>query len=351
MNVLDLVRPDLRDFTLYTPASSDDRAVRLHANELPFRGADDATARGLHRYPPPRDGALRHALAALYGVEATQLLVTRGSDDAIDLLVRTFCRAGRDRVLTTRPGFAMYGAFARLQGCAVDHVVLRSDADYALEPGALLEAAGPDTRLVFVCTPHNPSGTVTPPQVIETLCRALDGRALVIVDEAYAEFSGTPSATTLIERCDNVAVLRTMSKAFGLAGARVGAVLGGAPLIATLDRLLTPYPLPTHSVEAALAALAPAALAMRRAQWRGIVDERQRLAGALAALPCVTRVHPSDANFVLTRMTDARARVALCRERGFLVRRVDLGDGDGVRITVGTPEQNDGLLAALGADA
>lgn len=348
MSVAHLVRADLRDFTLYTPASSNDDCVRLHANELPWRGGDDVTDRGLNRYPPSRDGRLVERLARLYGVAPACVLPTRGSDDGIDLLVRTFCTAGRDRIVTTSPGFAMYAAFARLQGCATDTVPLLAANNFTLATDALLSAVTATTKLVFVCSPNNPTGGVISPDAIDQLCRELAGTAIVIVDEAYAEFSAAPSATERMQRHDNLVVLRTLSKAFGLAGARVGAVIGSAQLVATLDRLLTPYPLPTQSVDAALAATAVSALSKRRAQWALIRSERQRLADALATLPGVDRVWPGEGNFVLIQLRDARARVAACREHGYLVRYLGGTLNDGLRISVGTSAQNDGLLKLLG---
>lgn len=349
MSVLDLVRADLRDFTLYTPADGDDRAVRLHANELPWRSRDDTTERGLNRYPHPRDRALQARLADLYGVAGATVLPTRGSDDGIDLLIRTFCQAGHDRIMTTVPGFSMYANLARLQGCASDTIVLNDAAGFALDVEALLDAVTRDTKLVFLCSPNNPSGNLVELGDIDRLCSELAGSAVLVLDEAYAEFAAAPSAATLLAQHDNLVVLRTLSKAYGLAGARVGAILARAPVVATLNRLLTPYALPTQSVEAALAAISDTMLAQRREQWASIVRERERLGAALATLPNVHRVWPSHANFLLTRMRDAQATVEGCRARGYLVRCLRLARSEAVRVTVGTREQNDGLLRVLGS--
>lgn len=347
MSMLDRMREDLRDFTLYAPGDGDDALIRLHANELPFRAPDDESDRGLHRYPLGRDARLRDRLAELYGVKPAQLLATRGSDDGIDLLVRTFCTAGVDNIIATRPGFGMYGAVARLQGCTTTSIGIEAHKDFDLDVSAVVDAANDNTKLVFLCSPNNPSGRVIPVEQIEQVCRALRDRALVVVDEAYGEFCAQPSAAERIDAHDNLVVLRTLSKAFGLAGARVGAVLGPAEIIATLDRLLTPFPLPSNSVDAALAVTDPASVAALRHRWRQIAEQRERLFNALQAIDVVRHVWPSDANFLLTSMREPRAVVARCRERGLLIRLIGSNGQDFVRITVGTPAQNDRLLGAL----
>ncbi len=347
MSILARMRDDLRDFTLYTPGDGDGSLVRLHANESPYRAAGDNTLRGLHRYPLGRDNRLLTRLGELYDIAPTSVLATRGSDDGIDLLLRTFCAAGRDNIVCTRPGFGMYSALARLQGCGTRYVDIVSGNGFALDIQRVIDAADAQTKVVFLCSPNNPSGLSVPLDDIRSTCRAFRDRALVIVDEAYAEFSALPSATGLLNEYDNLVVLRTLSKAYGLASARVGAVLADTSIVQVLDRLLTPFPLPAASVDAALSQTAAPNLDALRAQWQILLRERTRMAAALRELEQVQTVFPSDANFLLTRMTQAAQWVATCKRYGLLVRLIQGVDGDYVRITIGTAQENDRLLKTL----
>ena len=346
-SVLELVRADLRDFTLYEPADSDADAVRLHANELPWRPEHDTGGRGLNRYPEPRPAALRRRLARRYGVEPAELLVTRGSDDGIDLLVRTFCAAGEDRILTCQPCFSMYAGAARLQGCGVDEIPLDASEDFALHPDLVTEALAANTKIVFLCSPNNPTGTAYAPADIAQICSATSGRALVVVDEAYAEFSALPSAIGLQAEHDNLVVLRTLSKAYGLAGLRLGSVIGSRSVVGVLNRILTPYPLPSACVDIALDVTSDASVRALEDKWAAIIDERRSLSLALDALPAVTRSWPSEANFLLVQMKDARTAAALARRKGYLVRELKGSLANCLRISVGTPEENAGLLEVL----
>lgn len=349
MSMLSRMRPDLRDFALYTAGDGDDTRIRLHANESPYRATDDSSARGRHRYPLGRHGDLHARLAKLYGVESSQVLATRGSDDGIDLLIRTFCSAGRDNIVCTTPGFGMYRGLARLQGCNSLEFPLRAHDDFALAMHSYAATATDSTKILFVCSPNNPSGKAVAPSDIALACRRLAGRALVVVDEAYAEFSELPSAVTLLSDYDNLVVLRTLSKAYGLAAARIGTVISNADIIQVLDQLLTPFPLPSASVEQALHATTDKRQRELRGQWQQLVNERERVGTALATLPCIEHVWPSDANFLLTQSSDAAAVVAHCRQQGLLVRLIQGIDDHYVRITIGTAEQNSRLLAALEA--
>ncbi len=230
MSVLDLARPELLVLKPYSSARMEagKAAVMLNANESPYAPfAGDALA--LNRYPDPQPAALLDQLGRAYGLDAGQIFVGRGSDEAIDLLVRAFCRAGRDAVLISPPTFGMYAVAAGVQDAAVVAVPLQSERDFALDVDGVLNAARVyPVKLVFVCTPNNPTGGSVPIGQITGLATALAGRALVVVDEAYAEFADTPSVTSLLDQHPNLVVLRTLSKAYGLAGARLG-VLIAAP--------------------------------------------------------------------------------------------------------------------------
>ena len=354
MSVLGLVRPDLRGFAGYRSARSDvvQGAVWLNANESAWPSAADPEGR-CQRYPEPQPEALRAALAALYGCAPAQLLLGRGSDEAIDLLVRALCRPGEDAVLATPPVFGMYAVSARLQGAPLVEVPLRDGAaGFALDADAVVAAAlRAAARLVFLCSPSNPTGGVVPPDVVRDIARRLDGRALVVVDEAYLEFSDQPSASTLLDAVPNVAVLRTLSKAHALAAARIGCVIADPALIAVLRAVQAPYPVPAPCAALALAALAPDALAATRARVAAVVVAREPLRAALAALPGVRRVYASQGNYLLARFDDAGAALAALLDAGVVVRdqRGAPGLDDALRITVGTPAENARVVAALSA--
>ncbi|KRG40282.1 histidinol-phosphate aminotransferase [Stenotrophomonas pictorum JCM 9942] len=350
--VLDLVRADLRDFGGYASARSArlEGEVWLNANEAPWPNPADAAAR-CRRYPDPQPQALRTRLAQLYGCQAEQLLIGRGSDEAIDLLVRALCEPQRDAVLFTPPVFGMYAVSARLQNAPALEVPLRDSADGLVpDSDAIIAAARQgNARLVFLCSPSNPGGRSIPLAQVETVATALRGQALVVVDEAYGEFAAQPSATTLMDRHDNLAVLRTLSKAHALAAARIGCVIADAGLIAVLRRCQAPYPIPTPCAQLALDGLDEAALAQTRARIATVIAERQRLQAALSTLPAVRRVYASDANFLLVRFADAQAAFQALLAAGVVVRdqRGAPQLHDALRITLGTPEQNDRVLDAL----
>ncbi|TCO38844.1 histidinol-phosphate transaminase [Dokdonella fugitiva] len=353
MSMLERARPELVAFAPYASArrAGFDARVRLDANESPWDSADDGcTDAGLNRYPQPQPDALRARLAALYGVDAASLWLGRGSDEAIDLLLRAFCRAGRDNVVAFAPTFGMYRVGAALQGAAFRTLALSADDGFALDTDHLLALADDDTKLVIVCSPNNPSGTLYHGDALERLARALDGRALLLVDEAYVEFAGVASASALLARHSNVAVLRTLSKAHALAGARVGALLAHPEVVDLVARIAAPYPLPSGSVRAASAALEPATLARTRARIATLVAERERIAVALAVAGGVRTVWPSAGNFLLVRFADAREAFARLLGAGILVRDFSAQPGlaNCLRITIGRPDENDALLAALG---
>jgi len=353
MSVLDLVREDLRGFAGYKSARTE--ALRgevwLNANESAWANAADAEE-CCRRYPDPQPPALRAALAALYGVGEDQLLIGRGSDEAIDLLVRATCRAGRDAVLVTPPVFGMYAVSARLQGVPLVEVALRDDPERGLVPdlSAIAEQAlARDVRLVFLCSPSNPGGASIALVDVAALARQLQGRAIVVVDEAYAEFADEASATGLLAELDNVVVLRTLSKAHALAAARIGVAMADPALIEVLRRCQAPYPIPEPCARLATRGVSGAALLKTQARVETVRAERERLQLALAALPCVRRVYPSDANFLLLRLCDAEAASRALLDAGVVVRdqRAAPGLGDALRITIGSPEQNDRVLAVL----
>ena len=346
--VHELARPDIVALRPYEHAAWEPSLERLHANELPWRPADDDSRAGLNRYPEPQPRALIERLADLYSVAPAAILAGRGSDEAIDLLTRAFCRAGRDAVLVCPPTFGMYSVCARIQGAEVVQAPLLAQAGFALDEQAVLERCTAEVKLIFLCSPNNPTGNLLDEAAIERIARRLAGRALVIIDEAYIEFAGRPSSTRLVAELPNLAVLRTLSKAYGLAGARCGALIADPEIIALLRKIIPPYAIPQLTLEAVLHRLTPGALAHERARLEMLLGERARLLSALPRLARVRRVWPTAANFILVELEDAGAALLRGREAQLLLRdaRGYPGLGQTLRITVGTPEQNGRLLEA-----
>jgi len=348
MSMLARVRADLAAFQPYVSARKTglDGRIRLNANEAPR--ADDGAAFGANRYPEPQPAALRERLAALYGVPQARLWLGRGSDEAIDLLLRAFCAAGLDNIVTHAPTFGMYRIGAQLQGAQCRALAMRAADGFALDPERLLALADGNTKLVVVCSPNNPTGALHH-DALGFLAERLAGRALLVVDEAYVEFAQAPSATALVDRHDNIAVLRTLSKAHALAGARVGALVAADDVAAFVARIAAPYPLPLPSIQLAIAALQPEALARTQRRIATTIAERERVARALAASPSVREVWPSSANFLLARFDDGNAALQRALAAGIVLRDVSAQAGleHCLRITVGAPSENDALLGAL----
>ncbi len=355
-DVLSLVRPDLRDFAGYKSARSE--ALRgdvwLNANESAWANPADGQGRS-RRYPDPQPPALRARLAQLYDVAPEQLLVGRGSDEAIDLLVRALCVPAQDAIVVTPPVFGMYAVCARLQGARLVEVPLvDGDAGFSADLDAVREAAlGQGAKLVFLCSPSNPAGSAIPLDDIAALARALAGRALVVVDEAYGEFSDQPSASTLLVEHENIAVLRTLSKAHALAAARIGVVIGDSGLVGALQRCQAPYPVPTPCADLALDGLSDTALTQTRQRVALVRSERSRMQIALERTAGVRRVYASQGNYLLVRFDDAEGAFRALLAAGVVVRdqRATPQLGDALRITIGSPMQNDRVLSVLSAQA
>jgi histidinol-phosphate aminotransferase len=346
-DILALARPEIVALKAYSHASWDPAFDRLHANELPWRAETDRSLAGLNRYPEPHPHVLAQRLAGLYGVAAEQLLPGRGSDESIDLLLRGFCRAGVDNVIICPPTFGMYAVAARIQGAAVREVPLRAANGFALDADAVLAACDAHTRIVFLCSPNNPTGNAMDPAAIEKLLQQLAGRALVAVDEAYIEFSADRSLTQDLARYPHLVVLRTLSKAFGLAGARVGSLIASPEIVSLLAKVIPPYSIPQLTIEAVLATLAPPQLAIQRERVAQVRTERERLRTALSAAPGVLHVWPSVANFLLVDFAAPEKVLAAARGARLLIRDMRNVSPQSLRISVGTPEQNDRLIRSL----
>lgn len=345
----DLVRPDILSLKPYEHALWDPALTRLHANEWPQRLPHDESEAGLNRYPEPQPRALVARLARLYETSESRILVGRGSDELIDLLVRALCQPTEDAVIVCPPTFGMYALAARIQGAKVIEIPLLRDKGFALDARSILRTARTaSVKIVFLCSPNNPTGNLLTEVAILEVLEGLRDQALVVLDEAYVEFSGNASWVTRLSEYPHLAVLRTLSKAHGLAGARVGTLIADVGVIGVIKKIIAPYAIPQLTLEAVLALLSPSHLRSLSARMREARRERERVAQALNQLPGTLEVFASDANFVLARFAAPAERMALAYRAKLLVRdargRPDLVDA--LRITVGTPEQNDRLLAA-----
>lgn len=328
-----------------------DALVYLDANENPYPPyPGTAGVAGLNRYPDPQPPALLDRFAELYGVLRNQLFLSRGADEAIDLLVRAFCACGTDGILVTPPTFAMYETSAQVQGASVHRVPLRQDRGFALDVEAVLavQSEHPSTKLVFVCSPNNPTGNLMARADILRLAAALRGKALVVADQLYAGYSGEPSLSGETGAHPNLVVLRSVSKEYSLAGERCGVTVAHPEVIGILGRIMAPYSLTVSSVRAVSAALTPEGIAYGRANIARIIGERERVRTALAASPAVSRVFPSDANFLLLQVKEPETLTRLMDEHGIKIRdRSGMVDG-AVRISIGTADENDRMLEVLG---
>lgn len=347
--VLSLLRPEILALSPYSSARKESSGGRiwLDANENPLTPSTGKPL--LNRYPEPQPADLIARLAAYYAVAENNILVTRGSDEGIDLLLRAFCRAGQDAILITPPTYGMYAVSAAIQNARVVAVPLLADKHFALNPEAVLAAITPSVKLVFLCSPNNPTGALLARRDVLQLVQELLSKAVVVVDEAYLEFAGTPSLTQELAGNPNLVVLRTLSKAFGLAGIRCGVTIASPTLISVLQKIIAPYPVPTPVLEAALAAITTDGVTAAQRSVQGLIAERIRVTARLATLPCVRRLWPSDSNFILFEVTDSARVMSATRAVGVVLRdrSRDYSLTNCVRMTMGTPDENNAALEAI----
>ena len=347
MSIVELARPEIQALHPYEAAEQVEDTVRLNANESPEVSSAGNFRRPLNRYPEVRPRGLQSSLAARFGCGPEQLLVTRGSSEAIDLIIRAFCRAGIDSILTHAPSFSMYRHYADVQGAKVIEVPALAQQDFRIDIDALLAACLPETRLVFVCSPNNPTGAMLSEAELERLLEGRRHTSAVVVDEAYIEFANAPSATALLHRNPNLLVLRTLSKALGFAGARCGAVIGEAPIIRMLDTVQAPYALATPVVECVEDALEDKQLEQAAITVRRTIAERERLASRIAGYEFVRKVWPSQANFLLVEVRDANEVMRHCEQNKVLLRHFGGDLASCIRVSIGSASENERLLQAL----
>lgn len=350
MSIEHLARPEIVAMKPYSSARKEapGKGILLNANEAPWPLLDPDSQ--LNRYPDPQPERLLRRVARLYQTGEDKLLITRGSDEGIDLLTRVFCRAGQDAILQCPPAFGMYRIAAQTQGADVVSVP-RSTKDFSLDEQGVVDALDADTRikLVFLTSPSNPTGDVLNRDFLLRLLDLARGRALLIVDEAYAEFTDHPSATSLVDEYEHLVVLRTLSKAWAAAGLRCGSVIAQEAVISLLRRIIAPYPLPSPVVSLAMDMLDDDMLEKQRDLLRQVKANKRILLTMLEGRPFVRKIFPGEANFVLIQVDDADALLTFCAQHNVILRGfpAEAALRDCIRISVGSEEDLASLERAL----
>ncbi len=333
------VRDNIRKLVPYASARDDysgSALVFLDANENPYNAP-------LNRYPDPRQLELKKRIASVLGQEVDNLFLGNGSDEGIDLLYRVLCEPGRDHVITVDPTYGMYGVCADINGVARKSVWLRED--FSLDAAAVLAAVDDRTKMIFLCSPNNPTSNSYDRGAMMRIIK--EAPCMVVVDEAYIDFSRGKGFLSLVPGKSNLVVLRTLSKAWGLAGIRLGMVFAHPVLTGYLSRVKYPYNVNALSLEEALKRLGSGE--ERRSWVERILAERERVAGRMGSFGFVQRVYPSDANFLLVKMNHSGRLYSFLMERGIIVRdrsSAPLCEGC-LRITIGTESENSLLLRTL----
>jgi histidinol-phosphate aminotransferase len=333
------VRPSILALKPYSSARdefSGDASVFLDANENPFNLP-------FNRYPDPLQLSLKQKLAQIKSVPAGNIFIGNGSDEPIDLIIRIFCEPGVHQILLAEPTYGMYRVAADVNHVEVFSVLLRED--FRLDAAELLKSVSSDTRVIFLCSPNNPSGNLLSPEAVLEVLNGFDGP--VVIDEAYIDFSSRFSWLPRLAEFPNLIILQTLSKAWGMAGIRLGMAFAHPGLIGLLNKIKYPYNVNILTQKTALEQLGKPE---QKETWvRMILSERERLEKKLGETTCVVKVWPTHANFFLVRVTDARRIYRYLAEKGIVVRdrsKMPLCDNC-LRVTVGTPDENNALLDAL----
>lgn len=349
MDVNDLQRENIKNLKPYSTARDEYKgqaSVFLDANENGFGSPLDeldGQTRSYNRYPDPLQLDLKEAISKIKGVPIENTFLGNGSDEAIDLLFRAFCEPGRDNVIILPPTYGMYEVSAGINNVEVRRVNLLPS--YQLDLDGIAEAIDQHTKLIFICSPNNPTGNSIVRTDIETVLANFKG--LVVIDEAYINYAKQKTFIQELTEYPNLVVMQTFSKAWGLAALRLGMAFASQKVIDILNKVKPPYNINQATQDIALEALKNVAQVN---EWiRETVAEREQLSRDLEALDTVQQVYPSDANFILARVNDAKGTYDALVDRGIIVRdrsKVALCEGC-LRITIGTPEENKTLLEAL----
>ena len=341
MNLNKLVRPAVKAMKSYSSArdefeSQDKDLVFLDANENPFPN-------GFNRYPDPQQMQLKNKLAALKGLRPSQILCGNGSDEVLDLIFRAFCEPNEDGIITLTPTYGMYAVLANLNGIQQQCVSLTTD--FQIDVPAVLNAIRPNSKLLFICSPNNPSGNVISRTAIKEILKAFKG--LVVIDEAYIDFTDTESWLEDLSEHPNLVVTQTLSKAYGLAGIRLGICYASEEIIAVLNKIKPPYNINSLTQKAAISAISQRE--NTKQQLKTILDQRTELIKEFKKIAWIEKLYPTDANFILIRVDNANLRYEQLKNKGIIVRNRTREDGctNCLRITVGTAEENKRLINTL----
>ena len=337
MDIRELLRENIRTLAPYSTARDEyqgELGIYLDANENPYDN-------NYNRYPDPHQKNLKRRLAEIKGVPVEKIFIGNGSDEPIDLVFRLFCEPRRHNAVSIAPTYGMYKVAAAINDVQMREVQL--EPGFTLDAEKLLAAADENTRLLFLCSPNNPSGNSFPKKEIEKVIRRFNG--IVILDEAYIDFAGQPGFLSELDEYPNLVILQTLSKAWGMAGLRLGLAFAQPLIVDTLSRVKYPYNINVVTQKIVLEQLRKSP----DAQIAEIVSERGRVLEGLAKNPVIRKIHPTDANFVLVEVDEPRTIYDRLIGAGIIVRdRSRIKGCEGcLRITIGTPKENDRLLETL----
>jgi len=337
MELNNLIRDNIKALKSYSTARDEAEAgypVYLDANESPFQN-------GVNRYPDPKQKELKSVISSIYGVPTDNIFIGNGSDEPIDLIYRVFCEPKKDNVVSIAPTYGMYKVAAQINDIEYREVLL--DEDFSLNPDKMLAAVDKFTKLIFICSPNNPTGNLMDESAIEKIAGYFNG--IVVVDEAYCDFSGTNGYIGKLSNFPNIVVFRTLSKAWGMAGLRIGLAYAGEEIIKLLSSVKYPYNIGSDTQSAALGLLksSPAG------KIRQTILERARVVKEISDIPGIEKIYPSDANFLLVRFSDSKAVYDRLIENGIVVRdrsTQPLCKGC-LRLTIGLVKENNDMISVL----
>lgn len=344
IDISKLVRENIRELNPYSSARSEfsgQASILLDANENPY---GSPLSKNYNRYPDPLQTALKDRLAEINELARDQICVGNGSDQLIDLIIRIFCRPGKDAIIICPPTFKMYEVAAAVNDAGVKRVML--DKDFQINADTLLQEAGTDTRVIFLCSPNNPTGNNMDRKEMEKIISRFNG--IVVVDEAYIHFSAQPPLSGLLKENNNLIILQTLSKDWGMAGLRVGMAFADKEIIHWMTVTKTPYNINSASQQLALEALEKGRRQVE--EWRmEIIEQREWLRTRLLQFSFVKKIYPSDANFLLVRFEDGQKIYDYLRSAGIIIRNQSSQPGldNCLRITAGTPDENQKLISEL----
>lgn len=343
MKLSDLARKNVLQMKAYSSArdefSEDGKEyIFQDANENPFHS-------GYHRYPDPYANKLKEKISSLKGIPATNMLLGNGSDELLDLLFRAFCNPSQDEVITMPPTYGMYKVLAELNEIKVKEIPLTPD--FHMDAKAVVGAISPVTKLIFICSPNNPSGNTMNPQDIKYILKNFHG--IVVLDEAYIDFTGQTSWISELNYFPNLVLLQTFSKAYAHAGIRLGMGFAQAEIIQLLTKIKPPYNVNQLTQEKAIEVVAQAGRYKNQVEM--LISERELLRTELQKVSFIEKVFPSEANFLLVKVDNALVRYYQLLNKGIVVRNRtnELHCENCLRITIGTPKENQQLIAALHA--